>query len=178
MATCLEAQHLCGSEVFDSPTPISVRYFMQQENAISYLAWINMSSRCSLFNSSLDPGTTSWLCCLACVWTEYISCAECRDTLAGSKRGRCASEADVFGNKPRKACVWQGSPSLSACSTGDFDSRRSVPSQNKLIPSGSGSQSRHTGMAGQTAPAVGMERSLSGMFPLLLLRFCYSCNKF
>ncbi|KAL0035686.1 hypothetical protein WJX79_008706 [Trebouxia sp. C0005] len=109
MAACLEAQHPCGSKLFDPRSPQPVR----------------------------------------------------DTTLLGSKRGRCSQQADLPGSKPQKICVWQGSPTLPGCSTIDFDSRQFVASNTKLASNASDHQAPQTGMASQTAPSVGMERSLS-----------------
>ena len=99
---------------------------------------------------------------------------DCRDsTLLGSKRGRCSQEVDLA---PRKACVWHEAPSLPACSVRDLNSRRFVASSYKRGRSGCHQQFSQAGMSGQIAPAVGMERSLSGNHCSRLLLVSFNSN--
>ena len=94
---------------------------------------------------------------------------DCRDSpLLGSKRGRCSQDLDLG---PRKACVWQETPALAACSKGDLHSRRFVASDYKRATTGWQQQFSQAGMSGQLA-AVEMERSLSGKVASGCSLFC------
>lgn len=164
MAAVLEA-HPCGSKVFETPAPVPVRYLLLQGGSLTQPVGLLRESSDVSDVKVADPGRF----CPGYVLKSIL--VGCRDSpLLGSKRGRCSQEVDLA---PRKACVWQGSSALAACTTGDLDSRRFVASDCKRAPSGCQHQSSRAGMSGQLAP-VGMERSLSGKNASV--GPCYACK--